>query len=373
MEYTFCSTNPDNYDEVICPINYTGASVQIKWYVSFVNGKSNVVLLDTDDYFIANDTTYHVQQTYTSLDNLQKTLTDIFAQAVIFADVNAQDHRVTLSCDTAFIITGMSERLKYATGFHYLSEVNLVANFYPSDGVYKIFSKASYFDYLTPIWYVVSNLGSPNQISSMREAYKSFYPAVAVKIINTFSDGQALSVSNGDYQTLSLASSLNNLKLYIVDGNLMPIKFLTPIYLTVCLEEVPLDESVTEALQERPPNTIYIQQLKQKLEDNNNKIIQLMSRLEKGISEEPEIAPFEEKKQENQPKPLSTLIIDDPQIISVDETPGSLEQTPIVHNEVDTIKDDDQTEAKEEGQSKEQEKQIEEQPQKVAEEQANKE
>ena len=373
MEYTFCSTNPDNYDEVLCPINYTGASVQIKWYVSFVNGKSNIVLLDTDDYFICNNTTYHVQQTYTSLDNLQNVLIDIFAQAVLVVDVNAQDHRVTLYKDTPFTITGMSERLKYATGFHYLKEVNLVANLYLSDNKYKIRSKATYFDYLTPIWYIVSNLGSPNQVASMREAYKSFYPAVAVKMINTFSDGQALSVSNGDYQTLSLASSLNNLKLYIVDGNLLPIKFLSPLYLTVCLEEVPLDESMAEALQERPPNTIYIQQLKQKLEDNNNKIIQLMSRLEKGVSEESEITPFEEKKQENQPKPLSTLIIDDPQIISVDETPGSLEQTPIVHNDVDTTKDDDQTEAKEEGQIKEEDKGTEEQSQKVAEEQANKE
>ena len=203
----------------------------------------------------------------------------------------------------------------------------------------------------------------------MRDKYKNFYPAVSVKIVNTFADGQALSISNGDYQTVSRASALNNLKAYIVDANLLPIKFLSPVYITVCLEEVPLDESVAEALQERPPNKEYIMQLKQKLEENNNKIAKLMSKLERGISAEPELEPIEEKKQENQPRPLSTLVIDNPSFITVDEQNGALEQTPVVYNDVDINKNDDRTEEKEAGQEKEQEKQIEEQPQKVAEEQ----
>ena len=380
MEYTFNSTDPDQYNEIICPINYTGASIQIRWYVSFVNGKSNIVLLDEEDYFtLTGDVKYNVQKTYTNLENIGSKLSEIFTQADISVQVD-HANRIILYADTSFTIIDMSERLKYATGFHYLNKVNLTShqetitvlndeNEYITATKYVVRSKASYFEYLTPIWYIISNLGSPNQVSSLRDKYKNFYPAVSVKIVNTFADGQALSISNGDYQTVSRASALNNLKAYIVDANLLPIKFLSPVYITVCLEEVPLDESVAEALQERPPNKEYIMQLKQKLEENNNKIAKLMSKLERGISAEPELEPIEEKIQENQPRPLSTLVIDNPSFITVDEQNGVLEQTPVVYNDVDINKDDNRTEEKEAGQEKEQEKQIEEQPQKVAEEQ----
>ena len=383
MEYTFNSTDPDQYNEIICPINYTGASIQIRWYVSFVNGKSNIILLDEEDYFTLDNgesgEKHNVQKTYTNLENIGNKLSEIFNPANIGVQIdNAQ--RILLFSDENFKIIDMSERLKYATGFHYLNEVDLAAhqgtieiinddNETETVDRYIIKSKASYFDYLTPIWYVVSNLGSPNQVSSMREKYKNFYPAVSVKIVNTFADGQALSISNGDYQTISRASALNNLKVNIVDANLLPIKFLSPVYITICLEEVPLDDSVQEALQERPPNKDYIMQLKQKIEENNDKIFKLMSKLERGISAEPEYTPMEEKKQENQPKPLSTLIIDEPAFITVDEQNGALEQTPIVYNSVDVNKDDDRTEEKEDGVEQEQEKHIEEEPQKVEEEQ----
>ena len=128
MEYTFNSTDPDQYNEIICPINYTGASIQIRWYVSFVNGKSNIVLLDEEDYFtLTGDVKYNVQKTYTNLENIGSKLSEIFTQADISVQVD-HANRIILYADTSFTIIDMSERLKYATGFHYLSKVNLTSH-----------------------------------------------------------------------------------------------------------------------------------------------------------------------------------------------------------------------------------------------------
>ena len=372
MEYTFNSTDPDKYDEIICPINYTGASNQIKWYVSFVNGKSNTVILDTDDYFIIDDIKYNVQRTHTNLDNIVEILTEIFNQAGISINID-NSKRITLYKDESFTMTDMSNRLKYATGFHYLKTIDLSSTigYIGEEEKHIIKSKAVYFEYLTPIWYVISNLGTPNQISSMIETYKSYYPAVAVKMINTFSEGQALSVSNGDYQTVSRASSLNNLKLNIVDGNLQPIKFLSPIYITVSVEEAPIDESIEEAMKQLPSNQEYIQQLKLKLEENNNKIIELISKIEKGVSVEPQYTPFEEKKQENQPKETNKVSNDILPAIT-DFVVGQNQETPETLKEVDINKDDDTTESKEEGMVESQENNVKEESLKIVEEQENK-
>ena len=354
MEYTFSSTDADNYSEVICPVNYMGTSIQLKWYVSFMNGKANTILLDTDDYVEIDEEKYYVKDTYTSLDNLTTILTEFFNQATLSV-VMDKAGRLIIAGKQFFTITDMSLHMKYATGFHYLKEINLEAEYSEQNEYYFIKCKATPFDYLTPLWYVVSNLGSPNQIASMTEKYKIYYPAVAVKIVNTFSDGQAMNVSNGDYQTISQASSLSNLKLKIVDGNLEPIKFLNPIYLTVCLEEIPLDESIQEALIEQPPNKGYLEQLKQRLEMNYMKLEALLGKTEQGVAVEPEITPFEETTEYNQLTPLSVLPPLEPAPILPDEHPGYNVETPEVLHEVDTTKDDDRTEDKEQGQVEQQE------------------
>ena len=47
MEYTFASSIEDGFSVVYAPINYLGASNQLKWNVSYVNGKANAVYLLT--------------------------------------------------------------------------------------------------------------------------------------------------------------------------------------------------------------------------------------------------------------------------------------------------------------------------------------
>ena len=60
MEYTFSSTIEDGFSVVYAPINYLGASKQLKWHVSCVNGKANTVLLDTNDCVIVHKNIYGI-------------------------------------------------------------------------------------------------------------------------------------------------------------------------------------------------------------------------------------------------------------------------------------------------------------------------
>ena len=50
MKYTFHSTDPDNFNEIYCPIVYQGVCRRVKWWVNELTSNHNIVILDTDDY-----------------------------------------------------------------------------------------------------------------------------------------------------------------------------------------------------------------------------------------------------------------------------------------------------------------------------------
>ena len=119
MEYTFSSTLEDDYGVVYAPINYLGASRQIKWLVSYVNGKAKTVLLDTDDYIIINKTIYYVDKTYTSLDNCMVLLNDMFSK--IGAPIKLESDgsgRFMIYSSQPFNISFITHKLQYALGLY---------------------------------------------------------------------------------------------------------------------------------------------------------------------------------------------------------------------------------------------------------------
>ena len=50
MKYTFHSTDPDNFNEIYCPISYQGVCRRVRWWVNELTSNHNIVILDTDDY-----------------------------------------------------------------------------------------------------------------------------------------------------------------------------------------------------------------------------------------------------------------------------------------------------------------------------------
>ena len=52
MKYTFHSTDPDNFNEIFCPINYLGVCDKVSWYVQELTTNHDVIVLDTTDYIV---------------------------------------------------------------------------------------------------------------------------------------------------------------------------------------------------------------------------------------------------------------------------------------------------------------------------------
>ena len=367
MEYTFSSSIEDKFSTVYAPINYLGASTQLKWYVSAVNGKANAILLDTDDCIIINKEIYYVVRTYTSLDQIKPILNELLNQAAIELDED-NSGRFILKSSKEFHITYITPRLKYALGLYYLRDVNIksIAVFDEEQPYYQYICKAVHFDYLTPVWYVVSNLGTPTQVSSLLDRYMVYYPAINVKVINTFTEGQPLCISNCDYHTISQASSLANLRFQIMDSDMNPIQFLTPLYITVSVEPAGPDEGIEEAMVEQEQNPNFMSMFQDYLKKNTLLMETLLSKREMGVAVEPEYPPIEEIPQVNQPKLEHAFNVLDEGIRNIDDD-GYLAATERPITESFGEGNDDKTEEKEIGISQQQETNIEEQTVKVQE------
>ena len=367
MEYTFSSSIEDGFSVIYAPINYLGASRQLRWHVSCVNGKANTVLLDTNDCVIVNKNIYYVKRVYTSLDALKTILDELLVEAGLTISVDSSG-RYIIYGNKPFTITYMTPKLKYAFGLYYLNDINISSSEYNNGEqiIHMYQCQAIHFDYLTPIWYVVSNMGTPTQISSLVDRFRLYYPAINVKIINTFTDGQPLCISNCDYYTVSQASSLSNLRFQIMDSDMNPITFLTPIYITVNVEPIDADEAIEEAMTEQEQNPNFLTMFQNYLKMNTELMETLIAKTERGITAEPEYPPIQEVPQYNQPiiehKPCEY----DEGVADIDaHGPNISSDRPIIESYGEG--NDDNTEQKETGTEQQEEHNVEENTIKVQE------
>ena len=180
-----------------------------------------------------------------------------------------------------------------------------------------------------------------------------------MKVINTFSHEQPLCITNCEYYTISQASSLANLRLHIVDSDMNPIKFLTPIYITVAVEPVEHDEHMVEAMSEQQENPNFITMFQAYLKKNTELMETLIAKTERGITYEPEYPPMTEIPQVNQPTELKLEPIKDNG--PTNEIVGTAETTPTPITESHGEGNDDKTLDKEEGMKQQQENKVEEQ------------
>ena len=277
FDNNFSSTDPDKYYEVNCPVNYFGVSHQLKWFVSSINTVFTVEMFSTDDYI----TFRTVDQI--SIIRLEKSYKDRDESGLI-ADLNTllETYSITLaadelgrykfSCDRDFAIIGMSYAIQQTLGFYYkkdISSTNPIECNKESDSSYYITAKAIGYNNLSPVWYLLSNLGSPNIVASLYSPYEAYYPSIAMKIMNQFSADQILQYSNSDFMSVSQASALSNLRVKLVDVNLHPVKLLSPLFVTISFMEMAEEkQAMDEAMAEQEPNNELKQQIEQKRRTN---------------------------------------------------------------------------------------------------------
>ena len=336
MKYTFHSTDPDNFNEIYCPISYQGVCRRVRWWVNELTSNHNIVILDTDDYIIfdaPNDTnldqsedgllggttiTWNPSKQYTSSSSLKTDFNNSGTTDITLELTNSGCYR--FKCSEDFSITGMSYNMKQVLGFYYVDDgttltatYGQLSNSSSSNGSYNnssgtttayyyyIEAKAIGFENFTPVWFLISNLGQPNQITANNDKWKPLFPAIVMNIQNTFNTDTTITWSNSDYVSESPTSALSNLKVKLVDANLEPIKILNPVYITVIVQEIPEEERQTneEAFEEAEANVeaknLRIQTM---TKYQNNKLVN-QQKVEAGVSVEPEPFVFNVKQETN--------------------------------------------------------------------------
>ena len=285
-DFNFHSTDPDNFNEVKCPIIYTGTSNKVKWYISDITTNHNMVVLSPDDYIEFEDIDftyikYNLTKYYTTIyDTLMDDINNIFEiktrQCKIYKNNRGLYY---FESSYSFTISDMSYNMRQVLGF-YCDTFPIDSKY--ENGVYRIMAKGVGFTNFSPVWFLISNLGTPIQINKEDSPWTPMFPAIVMKIQNSFQAGQPLTYSNSDYVSMSPPSALSNLRVKLVDANLVPIKLLNPLYVSVALVELTDEEKqpYQEALSEQESNPETKQLIKQtvtkyhEVKDTNQKKVE---------------------------------------------------------------------------------------------------
>ena len=290
----FSSTDPDKYYEVNCPVNYFGVSHQLKWFVSSINTIFTVEMFNTDDFitFIVDGSNEKIQLAKSYKDRDESGLISDLNELLESCGITlASDElgRYKFSSSSEFSITGMSYALQQTLGFYYkkdISETNPI-ECSKQDSTYHITAKAIGYNNLSPVWYLLSNLGSPNIVSSLYSPYETYYPSIAMKIMNQFSADQILQYSNSDFMSVSQASALSNLRVKLVDVNLRPVKLLSPLFVTISFMEMAEEkQAIDEAMAEQEPNQELKQQMEQRKQTNWKNLTDNLNKRLDGVADE---------------------------------------------------------------------------------------
>ena len=297
FDCTFVSSDPDRYYEVDCPVNYLGVSHQLKWYVSSINTMFSVIMFSPEDYIEYKIGTVHkkicLSQYFKSFDEgVLESLNAGFKAANDNITIATDDLGRTKIDSTEYLeIVGITYPLQQALGFYYLKTISeehpLKSE--PTDSGYVIHAKAIGYTNLSPVWYLLSNLGSPNLITTMYSPYETYYPAIAMKIQNQFSPDQFLQYSNGDFMSISQASALANLRVKLVDINLKPVKLLSPLVVTVSFFEMAEEHAeIEEAMADQESNPDVKKMMREKQETNYKNLVQNLNKRLKGVASDNE-------------------------------------------------------------------------------------
>ena len=254
-EYNFHSTDPDNFNEVQCPVIYTGTQDRVRWLVSDITTNHNIVVLSPEDYIEFDLIPIYLDKYYTDIsDSFMDDINTLFKRHTILAELKKNSRGLYyIESSTQLNITDISYNLRQVLGF-YCENFPIASK--NENSVWRITAKGVGFTNFSPVWFLISNLGQPIQINREDTPWTPMFPAIVMKIQNSFQAGQPLTYSNSDYVSVSPPSALSNLRVKLVDSNLVPIKLLNPLYVSVSVQEISMEEKqpVEEALAEQESN-----------------------------------------------------------------------------------------------------------------------
>ena len=233
LNYTVTSTNAKEYDVIRTNLQIPNSNVS-RLLVNNLTTKASFIVLGVDDYVIINGNKYNINDDYGEVP------TDTFAE--ILNLMFEENEEITVSVDTVkrlvlnseskFIINDMSYNAKLVSGFYNDS--------FPIESVfngenYQVMAQSAGYSMLTPILYLISNLGSKcyDNIDNNYCNHK-----ILMRVSNSFSANYPIINGNAEFSAVVSTNALSDIEFKLVDANRKPIRLLTPMYLSINVEAI---------------------------------------------------------------------------------------------------------------------------------------
>ena len=231
INYTVTSTNAKEYDVIRTNLQIPNSNVS-RLTVNNLTTKASFIVLGKDDYVIINGNKYNMNDDYGEVP------TDTFAEILNFLFEGNEEitvavdtvKRLVLNSESEFTINDMSYNAKMVSGFYNTS--------FPIESVfngsnYQVLAQSAGYSMLTPILYLVSNLGSKcyDNIDNNYCNHK-----ILMRVSNSFSANYPIINGNAEFQSVVPTNSLSDIEFKLVDANRKQIRLLTPMYLSINVE-----------------------------------------------------------------------------------------------------------------------------------------
>ena len=207
--------------------------------------KASFIVLDKSDYVVINDQKIYFDDAYCEMPIssfsllLTQMLVEHFPDQGNFQATTDNVNRLKIWSLQPFTISDMSYNMKMVSGFYNDAfPLTLEEEVGPAPAsVVTYYVKASSVGYslLTPIFYLISNLGS-KCYDNVDKSY--FNHKVLMRVSNSFMANYPIISSNAEFTSLVPVNSLSDIEFHLVDANMHPIKLLSPMYLSVYVETI---------------------------------------------------------------------------------------------------------------------------------------
>ena len=233
LNYTVTSTNAKEYDVIRTNLQIPNSNVS-RLLVNNLTTKASFIVLGKDDYVIINGNKYNMNDDYGEVP------TDTFAEILNFLFEGNEEitvavdtvKRLVLNSESEFIINDMSYNAKMVSGF-YNDPFPIESVFNGAN--YEVLAQSAGYSMLTPILYLVSNLGSKcyDNIDNNYCNHK-----ILMRVSNSFSANYPIINGNAEFSSVVPTNALSDIEFKLVDANRKQIRLLTPMYLSINVEAV---------------------------------------------------------------------------------------------------------------------------------------
>ena len=230
--YTITSTDPSKYNTI-----RTNLQVPYGTYcrlsVTNLTTKATFIVLGKTDYIEINDICYYFTDEYNEMtpDAIGELFNDVLNSVQVTSTVDNVG-RLTLKSKSAFTINDMSYNTKQITGFYNdMFPITAEASLDDNDAtIYTAMSSSVGYPMLSPILYLVSNLGA-KCYDNVDELYCD--RKILMRVSNSFSSNYPIVNGNAEFSSVVPINSLSNIEFRLVDANMHDLKLLTPMYLSI--------------------------------------------------------------------------------------------------------------------------------------------